>query len=393
MNEQDYELVSAYLDGVLSDEERAALELRLVTDAELRREWAALRQTVALVRDLPQLKAPRSFALTREMAAMYRQPVTRRSRLAVLTAMMSAAAAVALIALGSILLLSNSGQPQAAQTVNSVALASTYTPQPTAITTETQETAPVYESLSVPTETIYGSVTGGESRLPGITGTAGATDEAFLRTMPLSSPTSPATDVAAQTFADTPALTLPATDVAAQMFADTPALTLPATDVAAQTFADTLTLTEAMPSPPGVQAFMSPNDDNTAEAEAEAAGAAHMDVPPSATSATAQFGETSVASETGMGDATETLDSQQEEAAPLAPLSAPTEHALTSVKQPDVGTVESAAQAENQAEDLMERAAPQDGRARSDFSRFGGPLVAAGVVFAVVAWVVYVRLR
>jgi anti-sigma factor RsiW len=63
MTEQDFDLLSAYLDGDLSDADRAALEARLAAEPELRRELEALRQTVALVRSLPAMKAPRSYAL------------------------------------------------------------------------------------------------------------------------------------------------------------------------------------------------------------------------------------------------------------------------------------------------------------------------------------------
>lgn len=63
MTEQDFDLLSAYLDGDLSDADRAALEARLAAEPELRRELEALRQTVALVRSLPVMKAPRSYAL------------------------------------------------------------------------------------------------------------------------------------------------------------------------------------------------------------------------------------------------------------------------------------------------------------------------------------------
>lgn len=68
ITEQDYELLSAYLDGMLDESERVALETRLAADETLRREMNALRQTVALVRTLPTMKAPRSFVLTAEMA-------------------------------------------------------------------------------------------------------------------------------------------------------------------------------------------------------------------------------------------------------------------------------------------------------------------------------------
>ena len=59
LNGNDLELLSAYLDGALSDEERAALEARLQSDAALRRELDRLRATVALIKTLPTLSTPR----------------------------------------------------------------------------------------------------------------------------------------------------------------------------------------------------------------------------------------------------------------------------------------------------------------------------------------------
>lgn len=61
--DRDLELLSAYIDGELDDRIRANLERRLAADAPLRDALAELRATVALVRELPRLKAPRSFAL------------------------------------------------------------------------------------------------------------------------------------------------------------------------------------------------------------------------------------------------------------------------------------------------------------------------------------------
>lgn len=63
MTEQDYELLSAYLDGELNSTEREALETRLMLDSALRDELEALRRTVALVRALPELRAPRNYTL------------------------------------------------------------------------------------------------------------------------------------------------------------------------------------------------------------------------------------------------------------------------------------------------------------------------------------------
>lgn len=65
--EQDYELLSAYLDGALTAAERAGLETRLQTDDGLRQELESLRQTVKLVGSLPALKAPRNFTITASM--------------------------------------------------------------------------------------------------------------------------------------------------------------------------------------------------------------------------------------------------------------------------------------------------------------------------------------
>jgi len=61
------ELLSAYLDGELSERERERLETRLSQDPTLRAELRALHQTVAMVRELPQASAPRNFILSESM--------------------------------------------------------------------------------------------------------------------------------------------------------------------------------------------------------------------------------------------------------------------------------------------------------------------------------------
>ncbi len=63
LSDRDLELLSAYLDGELDDRERSDLESRLAGEAPLREALAELRATVELVRELPRLRAPRSFAL------------------------------------------------------------------------------------------------------------------------------------------------------------------------------------------------------------------------------------------------------------------------------------------------------------------------------------------
>ena len=70
--EQDYELLSAYLDGALTPAERAALETRLQADDGLRQELEALRQTVSLVGSVAAMKAPRNFTLTPDMVSLSR---------------------------------------------------------------------------------------------------------------------------------------------------------------------------------------------------------------------------------------------------------------------------------------------------------------------------------
>lgn len=69
LTDRDAELLSAYIDEMLTDDERADLERRLQSDAFLRQELAAMRQTVLFVANLPQLQAPRNFTLTAEMVA------------------------------------------------------------------------------------------------------------------------------------------------------------------------------------------------------------------------------------------------------------------------------------------------------------------------------------
>lgn len=59
----ELQALSAYIDNQLSSTERVALEQRLQQDTRLRAELESLQSTVALVRSLPTLKAPRNFTL------------------------------------------------------------------------------------------------------------------------------------------------------------------------------------------------------------------------------------------------------------------------------------------------------------------------------------------
>jgi hypothetical protein len=102
----EYELLSAYLDDMLNEAERTALEARLASDDALRAELEALRNTVSLIQALPMLKAPRNFVLTPEMVKSRTEP-GRVIRFPIST-VMSAAASFVLIIIG--LLLLTSGQ-------------------------------------------------------------------------------------------------------------------------------------------------------------------------------------------------------------------------------------------------------------------------------------------
>jgi hypothetical protein len=100
LTETDYELLSSYIDGELSDAERMAVETRLNAEDDLRRELASLRQTVALVNQLPKLKAPRNFTLEKPVIESRTIPFPMTAAFSAL----SAAAAVLLLVFGGYLL-------------------------------------------------------------------------------------------------------------------------------------------------------------------------------------------------------------------------------------------------------------------------------------------------
>ncbi|NWG16283.1 MAG: hypothetical protein HXY41_06570 [Chloroflexi bacterium] len=106
LTHHDYEQLSAYLDGDLDEAERLALEARLRDEPALRRELEALRATVALIRGLPPIKAPRDFTLTAQMA---RPPRLLFLPTTAAFSAISAAAATLLVGLGLVVLLSRGG--------------------------------------------------------------------------------------------------------------------------------------------------------------------------------------------------------------------------------------------------------------------------------------------
>jgi len=63
------ELLSAYIDGLVTNEEKARVEAAVAADPALAWELDSLRRTVELVRDLPPVPLPRSFILREEQVA------------------------------------------------------------------------------------------------------------------------------------------------------------------------------------------------------------------------------------------------------------------------------------------------------------------------------------
>jgi len=68
LDPQLLEMLSAYLDGRLEGAEKAALEVRLNKEEDLRRHLAELRSVRDSLRTLPLLKPPRSLAITTALA-------------------------------------------------------------------------------------------------------------------------------------------------------------------------------------------------------------------------------------------------------------------------------------------------------------------------------------
>ena len=93
--DHDLELLSAYLDGELSDHERISLEQRLSHESDLRTVLDDLRETIAMVRDLPTLKAPRNFTLD---PAIYNRPAPWWKQLFTLNNVLQLSGAVGAIA-------------------------------------------------------------------------------------------------------------------------------------------------------------------------------------------------------------------------------------------------------------------------------------------------------
>lgn len=130
LTERDYDLLSLYVDDALPPPERHALEARLAAEDGLRVELEALRRTIALVKSLPEMVAPRDLRLTSEIAASVlaelqaAQPAVIRPRRPVthlLTSFAAAAASLVLVLAGALTLLQPEMMPSPVMSAESAA--------------------------------------------------------------------------------------------------------------------------------------------------------------------------------------------------------------------------------------------------------------------------------
>jgi hypothetical protein len=146
-SDRDLELLSAYLDGELTDREKDKLEQRLARENALRAVLDDLRETVTLVCGLPRLKAPRNFTLD---PAIYARAVPWWKRLfspqaaLQLTGALGAVASLVIILLA--VLLSRGASEKSLMTAEQAAPGqpSQLAMQPTATPLPSEETAIAY---------------------------------------------------------------------------------------------------------------------------------------------------------------------------------------------------------------------------------------------------------
>lgn len=65
---QDWQLISAYLDGQLTPQNKTHLEARLQTEADLQQAYLDMRQTRLLLKSAKNIKAPRNFTISEAQA-------------------------------------------------------------------------------------------------------------------------------------------------------------------------------------------------------------------------------------------------------------------------------------------------------------------------------------
>lgn len=113
-NAQDWQLLSAYIDGELSPTEQANLEARLQTEPALQADYATLQQIKTRIHQLPILKAPRNYTLD---PARFGSSKVTRLRWPI---WVSTAAAVLMVALGLNFMLSREDHAEVSRESDSV---------------------------------------------------------------------------------------------------------------------------------------------------------------------------------------------------------------------------------------------------------------------------------
>lgn len=103
LSPKEWQLLSAYLDGVVSPRERIQIEKKLDSEDSFRQALQSLRQTRTVIRSMPRRRVPRNFTLTPEMVQV-RQP----ARIFPVLRFSSAFAAIAAVILFAIQLLPTS---------------------------------------------------------------------------------------------------------------------------------------------------------------------------------------------------------------------------------------------------------------------------------------------
>lgn len=205
LSDNDLELLSAYMDGALSEAERAALDVRLRTDAELRRELARLQATVDLVKLLPPLAAPRDLRLT---PGMVRRRTTVWTSAAFSFA--SAAAAILLLVVGLALFQTRGTSQSPAALSNQVAALSTAAPTMTTKLGDDETSSAARDALpgeegESPTQVAQQPMQSREMNYAAPTGTPPATGEPQMFAAVMPTETSAADGLLSDMFSETTA--------------------------------------------------------------------------------------------------------------------------------------------------------------------------------------------
>jgi hypothetical protein len=123
IHNQVAELLSAYIDGEVTGDERALVETHLVTCVACARDMATLRQTVTMLRQLPSVAAPRPFTLRESDVAPIRPARPAWWRLPWAQGLVAAAAVLLCVAAaGGVWLLGRTGMVGAPTAPQPVAL-------------------------------------------------------------------------------------------------------------------------------------------------------------------------------------------------------------------------------------------------------------------------------